>query len=264
MFTRLLVGYSGSAASRAALKQAIVIGRKFCATIVVAQWRTPERQHALATGGSTPGQWAAHTPDLENRPAGKAALDDAVELVTQAGLIGEVVSTRTRLHRLASGVDVVCVGRGMADRPGDSLGTTTTDLIAQSPVPVLVCGRQVNPMDRCAVVVGDGATDQRALALAARFAGVTGAHLELLLAGPDQSHGDDMLALASSLLSEPPVHFTASHEQELRHETLAEAISRLGCNALFVGGNRRDRRLSVPTYTEAILRATDIPVLFHN
>ncbi len=264
MFTRLLVGYSGSAGSRAALKQAIVIGRMFHSTIVVARWRTPERHLALTSGGSTPDRWDAHTPEFENRAAGTAALADAVELVTQAGLVGETLTTRAPLHRLALEVDIVCVGRGMANRPGDGLGATTTDIIAQSPVPVLVCGRRVSRFDRCAVAVGEGDADQRALALAARFADVTGAHLELLLASPDQRQGENILALASSLLSEPPVHFTVTHEQGRYHETLAAAISRLNCNGLFVGGRRRDRRLAVPTHSEAIFRATDIPVLVHN
>lgn len=285
MFTRLLVGFDGSPASRVALEQAIGIGRKFRATIILARIPAPGPQPAASPDRVLTGAGArcALGPQALPGPSDDQ-IGEAMALVNRAGLRAELAETPADpvwgLHNLATTVDLLFVGRGDGGRDGsgggstdgpddDPVGSYTRDIIQIAPVPVMVCGTEATRFERCAVAVGDGPTDRRALALAARYAGITGARLDLLLAAPEsagESRADDAMAEAASILSEPPVRFEIHPNPggADRHHAIAEAVDRLGCDGLFVGGMVTGRRLSVPSHTEAILRATDIPVLVHN
>ena len=46
--------------------------------------------------------------------------------------------------------------------------------------------------------------------------------------------------------------------------SVPDALRRLGSNALFAGAQREAGRVLVPSHIEAILRATDIPVVVHH
>jgi nucleotide-binding universal stress UspA family protein len=119
-------------------------------------------------------------------------------------------------------------------------------------------------MQRCAIAYDGEPASMRALSLAARYAQVTGARLEVIHANPNDSKGRETLARAATALSESPVHFETHLEGGDVHEAVRNAVQRLGCDALFAGAHREEGRFEVPSHTEAILRATDIPVLVHN
>jgi len=267
MFTRLLVGHDGSSAAGIALRQAIHIGARFHATITVARLASPQLSGAGA--GRAGGHWS---PGRSWTGEGGSSDDDVFaglhEELAEAGVTTEVVATGgdpvVALHRLSKDTDAVVLGRGRGAGKRERIGVEIKDLVKTSPVPVIVCGATVSPFDHGAVAFDESETSERALALAARFAGITGAKLEILHASSDAAAGEAVLARAAALLSEHPIRFDTHREIGDVHTALERAITRLGCNALFVGGHRAARRLSVPTHTEAILRATDIPVLVHN
>jgi nucleotide-binding universal stress UspA family protein len=119
-------------------------------------------------------------------------------------------------------------------------------------------------MDRCAVAFDGEATSNQALAFAARYAEIAEAQLEVIHVSDDAPLGRAVLARASGALSMSPLRFETHLESGDIHEAVGDAVERLRCNALFVGAHRTEGRWLVPSHTEAILRATNIPVLVHN
>lgn len=273
MFTSLLVGLDGSVESQVALSQAILIGQRFRARIVLAHISRPEKVGAGMGLGPSWMEWSAEQPpsDGELRRAAREMLDDGAGAVERAGLEAEVVS-RTGdvievLRELAEQVGVVVIGkvgvRGAAGRAAEPLGPDARELIRRCPRPVLVTGRSPSPMDRVLVAYAGGPASEGALAYAARFAGITGAHLDVVHLGASLDEGRQALARASGALSMAPLDFELHLIHGELENAVRDALVRLGSNALFVGARREEQGWLVPTHTEAILRATDIPVLVH-
>jgi nucleotide-binding universal stress UspA family protein len=273
MFTSLLVGLDGSVESQVALAQAILIGQRFRARIVLAHISRPETVRAGMGFGPSWMEWSSDQPptDSELKRAALEMLEDGAGAVERAGLEAEIVS-RTGdvievLRELAEQVGVVVIGklgvRGAASRTEEPLGPDTRELIRRCPRPVLVTGRSPTPMDRVLVAYAGGPTSEGALAYAARFAGINGAHLDVVHLGASLDEGRQALARASGALSMAPLDF----ELHLLHGELEtavrDALVRFGSNALFVGARREDQGWLVPSHATAILRATDIPVLIH-
>jgi nucleotide-binding universal stress UspA family protein len=184
-----------------------------------------------------------------------------VETVSRAGEVVEV------LRDLAEQVGVVVVGRTgvrgtVNPLANDPLGPDTRELIRRCPRPVLVSGDSPTAMDRVLVAYAGGPASEGALAFAARFAGITGAHLDVLHVG-DGEEGRQTLARASGALSMAPLDFELHLVEGELDSAVTGALARLGSNALFVGAHREDQGWLVPSHTEAILRATEIPVLVH-
>ncbi|HEY7684324.1 MAG TPA: universal stress protein [Gemmatimonadales bacterium] len=275
MFTSLLVGLDGSTEAQVALAQAIIIGERFHARIVLL-YVPPAPGHTGEMALGAPwieygtGTAQASRGDIER--AAQQMLNDAAEAVRRAGLEAETVqrsgAVADVLRELAEDVGVIVVGRigvrgRMATMGKDPLGPDTRELIRRSPRPVLVSGTRPTQMDRVLVAYAGGPASEGALALASRFAGITGAHLDVLHVSPDEEEGRQALARASGALSLDPLDFE-THLIEGDLETAIPAtIRRLGCNALFTGAQRRGGFWMVPTHTEVILRVTDIPVLVH-
>lgn len=273
MFTSLLVGLDGSVEAQVALAQAIEIGRRFRARIVLVH---VFRTETVRTGAGVLPAWmewpSDHLPtDAEVRRAALEMLEDAAGAVARAGLEAEIVS-RTGdvvevLRELAEQVGVVLVGRqgirGATSLGQDPLGPDTRELIRRCPRPVLVTGKRPTPMDRVLVAYGGGPTSEGALAYAARFAGITGAHLDVVHLGASTEEGRGVLARASGALSMAPLDFELHLLEGDLDTAVREALTRFNSNALFVGAHREDQGWLVPSHTAAILRATDIPVLVH-
>jgi nucleotide-binding universal stress UspA family protein len=275
MFTSLLVGLDGSVQSQVALAQAIQIGRRFRARVVLAYVVRPEPVGAAGVIGAAWMEWSAGSvPSSETdlHRAAKEMLSDAAGAVQRAGLEVETV-TRTGgvaevLRELAEQVGVVLVGRvglaGTRNSQGrDPLGPDTRELIRRCPRPVLVCGSAPTPMDRALVAYAGGPASEGALAFAARFAGIIGAHLDVLHVTQDMTEGRQTLARASGALSIAPLDFELHLVEGELETAVRTTVAKLGCNALFVGAHREDHGWLVPSHTEAILRATEIPVLVH-
>lgn len=275
MFTSILVGLDGSLQSQVALAQSILIGQRFRARLVLL--------HVIPGPGHT-GEMALGAPWMEftnaNMPTSRedlerAAVDmleDAAGAVRRAGL---EVETRIRvgqptelIRELADRVGVVVVGRRgirgeMATASDDPIGPDTRELARRSNRPILVTGLVPTPMDRVLIAYDGSPNSEAALAFGSRFAGITGAHLDVLHVGADRPEGREALARASGALSVALLDFdTHLIEGDLK-SAVPDTIARLGCNALFVGAHREESGWRIPSHTEVILRATDIPVLIH-
>jgi nucleotide-binding universal stress UspA family protein len=273
MFTSLLVGLDGSVQAQVALAQAIQIGQRFRARILLAH---VFRRDPVRAGGSGPAwmEWSSETPpnEADLKRAALEMLKDGAGAVQRAGLEVETVSRTGEpvevLRTLAEQVGVVVVGRvGIrgTENPlsSDALGPDTRELIRRCPRPVLVTGSAPTAMDRVLVAYGGGPTSEGALAYAARFAGITGSHLDVLHVGENQEEGRKALARASGALSMAPLDFELHLLEGALDVAVKEALDRFGSNALFVGAHREEQGWLVPSHTAAILRATDIPVLVH-
>jgi nucleotide-binding universal stress UspA family protein len=249
VFTRLLVGLDGSPRADVALEQAVLLGQRFHATIVIAYVREGGRGTGNGGGG---------------------LLERAKERVGAAGLQVEVVLRKgepdVELAALAHEADVVLIGRRGLTTAGDAVGATAAALVRIADVCVIVCGATPSPMHKVAIAFDGRETSKRALELAARFASVAGSTVHVIHASDDQAAGLRVVGEAEALLSLQQVAFQTHVEPGRPGEVIARVLKRLQCDALFAGAHvARDAagRPSpvVVSHAEEILRHTDIPVV---
>lgn len=245
MFTRLLIGLDGSPSADAALEQAIVLGTRFKATLVVGH--VAERARDVAG-------WTA-------------MLERAAERVRRAGLHADVVVREgdpdTELAALAKETDAVLVGRRGIHTQGAELGPTAASLIKIAERCVVVCGAQPSPMNACAIAYNGGETARRALDFAARFASILQSTIHIIYATSDRAAGVQIVGQAEAVLSLQGVAFVTHIEPGTPGEVVARVVERTKCDALFAGAHVAGGRTSKVTvsHAEEILRHTDIPVL---
>ena len=248
MFTRLLVGLDGSPQADAAFEQAVLLGRRFGATIVVAHVRE----------GGKP-----------LSPDGPAMLERARERVVAAALRVEIAQREgpadAMLAELAKGTDAALVGRrGETTRgEGEALGSTVASLIRLAERCVIVCGGTPSPMRSCAVAFDGGVTSTRALELAVRFASIVESTVHVIHANNDRVAGLRVVGQAEAALSFQRVAFVTHVEAGKPGEVVARVIKRTRCDALFAGAHvpRAGRPSVVVSHAEEILRHTDLPVV---
>jgi len=275
MFTSLLVGLDGSIQAQVGLAQAIQIGRRFRARILLAHVFRAEAVRAGWSTGPAWMEWSSEGGPPTESDVQRAALEmlqDGAGAVRRAGLEVETVS-RTGdvvevLRQLAENVEVVVVGKiglrgAMHPVASDALGPDTHELIRRCPRPVLITGSTPTPMDRVLVAYAGGPTSEGALAYAARFAGITGAHLDVVHVGANPEDGRQALARASGALSITPLDFELHLFEGDLDLAVSSALTQFGSNALFVGAHREEQGWLVPSHAAAILRTTEIPVLVH-
>jgi nucleotide-binding universal stress UspA family protein len=247
VFTRLLVGLDGSPRADVALEQAVLLGQRFHATIVVAHVREGGR-------GKGDGE----------------LLERARERVAAAGLQVEVAERRgepdVELAALAREADVVLIGRRGLTTAGAAVGATAAALVRIADVCVIVCGATPSPMEKVAIAFDGRETSKRALELAGRFASVAGSTVHVIHASDDEAAGLRVVGEAEALLSLRQVAFQTHVEPGRPGEVIARILKRLQCDALFAGAHvARDAagRPSpvVVSHAEEILRHTDIPVV---
>ena len=258
MFTRLLVGLDGSPQADAAFEQAVLLGRRFGSTIVVAYVREGGRR----TGG--------------RGGDGSDMLERARVRVEAAGLRAEVVEREgpadTILAELAKASDATLVGRRGGTTTGDALGPTVSSLIRLAERCVIVCGGTPSPMRSCAVAFDGGVTSTRALELAVRFASIVESTVHIIHANENREAGLRVVGQAEAALSLQRVAFVTHVEPGSPGEAVARVIKRIHCDALFVGahvprvgggGGGEGGRPSavVVSHAEEILRHTDLPVV---
>ena len=244
MFTRLLIGLDESARADQALEQAILLGHRFGATLVVATVREPD---------------GPPDPEFPAR---------AAERVRAAGLKVETVARSgdpdVELAELAKGVDAVLVGRRGRTTTGDALGPTVSSLIRIAERCVIVCGAAPSPMHTCAIAYDGGDTSKRALELAARFAGISGSTVHLIHAITDRDAGLKVVGAAEALLSLQGVSFVTHLEPGKPGQAVAAVVQRVHADALFAGAHVpkvSERPSVVVSHAEEILRHTDLPVV---
>ncbi len=275
MWTSLLVGLDGSKQAQVALAQAILVGQRFRARIVLAYIAPPPGHTAEMALGAPWMEWTegnAPTTRRERELSARQMLDDAAGAVRRAELEAETIMREGHvpdvLRELAEAVGVVIVGRigvrgGAREGGGDPLGPDTRELIRRCPRPVLVCGSRPTPMNQVLVAYAGGPASEGALAFASRFAGITGAHLDVLHVASDAVEGRTALARASGALSLAPLDFDTHLIDGDLESVIPRTVARLGSDTLFAGAHREGDGWQVPSHTEVILRVTDIPVLVH-
>lgn len=245
MFTRLLVGLDGSPNADEALEQAVHVGLRFKAKIVVAYIR---ETHALRKRASDSG----------------VLLQRAQERITDAGLAAETIlkhgNPDVELATLARDVDTVLVGRRGRSSPADVLGKTVTSLIRIAERAVIVCASKPSPMNACAIAYDGRETSQRALALVARFASVTHSTVHVIHATIDPAIGTMVVGEAEAMLSLQGIAFVTHLERGTPGESVARVIQETQCDALFAGAHVGRRDVTV-SHAEEILLHTDIPVV---
>lgn len=248
MFTRLLVGLDGSPQADVAFEQAVELGRRFRATLVVAHVRE---------GGRGTGD-------------GAAMLERARERVRAAGLPVEVAERMGEadlvLAELASDSDAVLIGRRGVTTRGDALGPTAASLIRIAERCVIVCGGSPSPMRICAVAFDGREASRRALELAVRFASIVNSTVHIIHASDDREAGLQVVGEAEAALSLQRVAFVTHVEPGKPGAVVAGVIKRTRCDALFAGAHVPPRAGGRPSpvvvsHAEEILRHTDIPVV---
>jgi len=246
VFTRLLIGLDGSPNADEALEQAIVLGSRFKAKLVVA--------HVKETHGL--GRRASDSGELLQR---------AQERVKAAGLDVEAVarhgSPDAELTDLARDVDTVLVGRRGRSSHADVLGKTVTSLIRTAARCVIVCASKPSPMQVCAIAYDGRETAQRALELVARFASVTKSTVHVIHATIDPAVGTMVVGEAEAMLSLQGVAFVTHIERGTPGEAVARVIAATKCDALFAGAHVGKRNTVTVSHAEEILLHTDIPVV---
>jgi len=244
MFTRLLIGLDGSPRADEALEQAVVLGRRFGATLVVAHVR--ERGRGTANG---------------------AMLERAAERVRAAGLKVETAlrdgDPDTELAALAQEADAVLVGRRGRTSAAGELGATVASLIKIAERCVIVCGSRPSEMHACAIAYDGRETSRRALELAARFASIAHSTVHVIHATIDRAAGLQVVGEAEVVLSLQGVTFVTHIESGTPGEVVARVVARTKCDALFAGAHvtrGRESKVTV-SHAEQILQHTDIPVV---
>lgn len=272
MFTSLLVGLDGSSQAEVALAQAILVGRRFRSRLVLAHVSPPPGRTSEMSLGAPWMEWVAgrapHTR-AEHEEAARRMLEESAGAVRRAGLevetafrTGDVVD---ELRDLGELVGVIVVGRvgyrgAVAE---DEVGPDTRTLLRRMSQPVLVCGRIPSPMDRVLVGYTGTPASEATLAFAARFAGISGAHLDVLQYGGAAGERGDSSQRISGALAAVPLDYDIHDAEGDPRDALVTAAARLGANAVFTEAEREDGQWLVPPAAEAILRATDLPVLVH-
>jgi len=244
VFTRLLIGLDGSPQADAALEQAVLLGERFDATLLVVHVHE-------ADGG-------ADAAMLERARERVAAARLKVEIAERDGDAALV------LAELAKDVDTALVGRRGATRKPETLGATVSALIKVSERSVIVCGGTPSPMRVCAVAFDGRETSRRALDLCARFASVVGSTVHVIHAAADADAGRGVVGEAEAALSLLGVPFVTHVEPGKPGEVVADVVRRTRCDALFAGAHvphGHERPSVVVSHAEDILRSTDIPVV---
>jgi nucleotide-binding universal stress UspA family protein len=248
VFTRLLVGLDGSPNADEALEQAVHLGLRFKARLVVAHIR---EAHGMGRRASDSGE----------------LLQRAEERVKDAGLAVQTVfkhgAPDVELALLARDVDTVLVGRRGRSSPAEVIGKTVASLIRIAERTVIVCASKPSPMQSCAVAYDGRETAQRALALVARFASVTHSTVHVIHATVDLAIGTMVIGEAEAMLSLEGVNFVTHIEPGTPGAAVARVIERTHCDALFAGAHVGSGRRSDVTvsHAEEILLHTDIPVV---
>lgn len=249
MFTRLLVGLDGSRAADVALDQAIDLGRRFRATLVLAHVGEHGERGTEGAGGL-----------LERTGARADAAGVAHESVERSG------DPDTVLAELARDADGVLVGRRGRVTAGDALGPTVASLVRIAERCVIVCGSHVSPMRVCAVAFDGRDASKRALDLAVRFAGIAESTVHVIHANDDPHEGLRIVGEAEAVLSLGGVAFATHVEAGPPGEVVARVIRRTGCDALFTGAHVHRDLPGRPSpvmvsHAEQILIHTDLPVV---
>ena len=244
MLARLLVGIDGSVQADVALEQAVVLARRFDATVLAVY---------------------AHEPGAA---VDRALAERAAFRVTAAGLRGKALewpgAADQVLAEFALQAEAVLVGRRSVTSSG-ALGRTAAALVRIAERCVVVCAGAPSAMRNCAVAIDGGESSTRALELAARFASVSGSVLHVLHAGDPDTAGD-AVGPVEALLSLQRVAYHTHVRPGEPAEVVAALVRELCADVLFAGAHIRREQPAGPaavvvSHAEDILTNVPIPVV---
>lgn len=244
MFTRLLVGLDGSPQADAALEQAVILGKRFRATILVAAGRDESSDETSVHDLVDRGVFRVEAGGLRASGLVQAGAPDAA------------------LADLAGDVDATLIGRHGSATRVHGLGLVAASIVRLARGPVIVCGPAPTPMRSCAVA-WDG-RNTRALQLAARFASVVGGTVHVIHANADRAAGVSILGGAEAALSLLGVSFVSHVEPGEPGDVVARVVREARADALFAGAHVPRGPLGAPSlasHAEEILTHTVIPVV---
>src|SRR5258708_8811542 len=227
MFTRLLVGLDGSPRSDAAFEQALLLARRFGATVVGAYVREPGK------------------PDEDGHMLARAQ-ERAVEVGVPFEAVEKEGDADVTLAELARGADAVLVGGRGVVTTDDALGPTVASLIRIAQASVIVCGGTPSPMKQCAVAYDGRDTAKRALELAARFSTTGESTVHIIHAAADRDAGLAVVGEAEALLSMLRVPFVTHLEAGRPREVAAPVVAPTTCAALFRATHPPPHRPTLP------------------
>ena len=244
MFARLLVGIDGSVQADVALEQAVVLARRFDATVLAVY---------------------AHEPGAA---VDRALAERAAFRVTAAGLRVNALewpgAADQVLAEFAPQAEAVLVGRRSVTSSG-ALGRTAAALVRVAERCVVVCAGAPSPMRTCAVAIDGGEASTRAVELAARFASVSGSVLHVLHAG-DPATAGEAVGPVEALLSLQQVAYHTHVRPGPPADVVAELALELRADVLFAGAHVHRERSGgraavVVSHAEDILTHVPIPVV---
>jgi nucleotide-binding universal stress UspA family protein len=244
MFARLLVGIDGSVQADVALEQAVVLARRFGATVLAVYAHEP---------GATVDRALAERAQLRVTAAGLN--------VTALEWPGAADQVLTEFARQA---EAVLVGRRSVTSQG-ALGHTAAALVRVAERCVVVCAGAPTPMRTCAVAIDGGESSARALELAARFASVSGGMLHVVHAG-DPAAAGSVIGPAEALLSLQKVAYHTHVRAGPPADVVAGLVREVRADVLFAGAHVHRPHPEAPaavvvSNAEEILAHVPIPVV---
>jgi nucleotide-binding universal stress UspA family protein len=201
---------------------------------------------------------------------GRAILDDAQALVTQAG-VGEV-TTRLRngdmvetLADVEAEADLIVLGkRGeAADFAKGHLGSNLERIVRASHKPVLVAARSFRPVQRVTMALDGGATSLKALDHITRSPLFLGLEITVVTVGSDTPAVQQGLSNARALLRGASLPVSTQILPGQPDSALAAWVDQGQCDLLVMGayGHSRLRSLILGSTTTEMLRSCKVPVL---
>ena len=200
---------------------------------------------------------------------GRAILDDARTLLTQAGVTevatrlrtGDVVETVAELEARA---DMLVIGkRGeAADFAKLHLGSNLERVVRSSTRPVLVAARGFRPIGRFLIAFDGGASSMKAVDHVARSPLFAGLACRLLMAGADDAAARKRIEDAQAQLRGAGYDVTAELVPGTPETVIARAVDDGGADLLVMGayGHSRMRSLIIGSTTSEMIRSCKVPV----
>lgn len=201
---------------------------------------------------------------------GRAILEDAAALLTQAGIAE--VTTRLRqgdvteaLADLEAEARLIVIGkRGEgADFATGHLGSNLERITRASAVPVFVAARAFRPIARVLVAFDGGPSALKAVDTIARSPLFQGLAVQLVTVGTETEAARAGLDRARAMLAAAGIAAETAILPGTPETALAALVERAGIDLLVMGayGHSRIRSLIIGSTTAAMLRACKVPVV---
>jgi nucleotide-binding universal stress UspA family protein len=198
---------------------------------------------------------------LETHAAACVAAGAECSTKLETGIVSRVICEEAAVH------DAIVIGRRgeHASWSGFLLGSVVEEVVRGCAKPVLVTPKEFHPVTRILAAYDGSRTANRALALAATFAGVNDLPLVVVCVSAEDREGRSTLDEAESYLEPHHLRLKTVLESGNPVDGIIQVAQREACDLIIMGafGHSRVRELFVGSTTDGILRATHVPVLLY-